>query len=89
MIQCLQVEMGNNTVSKMKTMFQDIIKSQVTLREFKDLKLGGTNYVNEIEFNAEILTSGHWPFQEMPVCNIPPQMSSIQTIFSQFYVHKF
>lgn len=74
--------MGNNTVSKMKTMFADIIKSQVTLKEFMDQKLGGQSYVNEIEFNSEILTSGHWPFQEMPVCNIPPQLSTIQTIFS-------
>ena len=81
--------MGNNTVSKMKTMFADIIKSQVTVQEFKDTKLSGNSFVNEIEFRAEILTSGHWPFQDMPVCNIPPQLSSIQTIFSQFYVNKF
>ena len=54
--------MGNNTVSKMKTMFADIIKSQVTVQEFKDTKLSGNSFVNEIEFRAEILTSGHWPF---------------------------
>lgn len=46
----------------MKTMFADIIKSQVTIKDFRDQKLNQTNLVNDIEFNAEILTSGHWPF---------------------------
>ena len=62
MIQCLQVECGHNTVSKMKTMFADIVKSQSTIKDFRDQKLNQTNLVNDIEFNAEILTSGHWPF---------------------------
>lgn len=49
----------------------------------------GNDFVNDIQFNVEILTSGHWPFQDTPVCTIPPQLNSIATKFSQFYVNKF
>jgi hypothetical protein len=59
------------------------------MKEFRDTKTGGSNTVNNIEFNAEILTSGHWPFQDPPVCTIPPQMQSIQVKFNQFYNDKF
>lgn len=45
--------------------------------------------VENIEFNAEILTSGHWPFQEIPKCVLPNQMMRAQDQFSQFYVKKF
>jgi len=34
--------------------------------------------VENIEFNAEILTSGHWPFQEIPKCVLPNQMMRAQ-----------
>lgn len=72
MIQQLQVECGHNTVSKMKTMFADVLKSQQIVREFRDTMCQGNDFVNDIQFNVEILTSGHWPFQDTPVCTIPP-----------------
>jgi len=88
MIQQLQVECGHNTVSKMKTMFQDIIKSQQTMKDFRQTS-GNSNFVDNIEYSAEILTSGHWPFQEAPVCKIPARLMSLQNKFSSFYVNKF
>lgn len=79
MINKLQVECGHNTVNKIKTMFEDMIKSEQVMREYKE-KLnargggGSGTLVENMEFSAEILTSGHWPFQEIPKCVLPGQM---------------
>ena len=49
----------------------------------------GNDFVNDVQLNVEILTSGHWPFQETPPCSIPPQLQSIEGKFRTFYVNKF
>ena len=36
MINKLQVEQGHNTVNKIKTMFEDMLKSQNVMREYKE-----------------------------------------------------
>ena len=87
MIKKLQVECGHNTVNKIKTMFEDMIKSQQVIKNFREKRQG--NFVEGIEFNTEILTSGHWPFQDVPKCNIPKQLSVIKDTFTQFYKNKF
>ena len=63
MINKLQVECGHNTVNKIKTMFEDMIKSEQVMTDFKG-QMGGRSgsQIDGVEFNAEILTSGHWPF---------------------------
>ena len=40
MIQLLQIECGQNTVSKIKTMFEDMVASQHTREEFKTHMVG-------------------------------------------------
>jgi hypothetical protein len=55
----LAIECGHNTVNKIKTMFEDIVKSEEMLKEFKH-KNGNT--IQNIELTVEILTSGHWPY---------------------------
>ena len=37
-----------------------MIKSQQVIKNFREKRQG--NFVEGIEFNTEILTSGHWPF---------------------------
>ena len=54
--------------------------------EFKD-KYGPS--INGIEFQVEILTSGHWPYQDAPECAIPKQLQAVQTKFQHFYKQKF
>ncbi len=61
MIQKLQVECGHNIVSKIKTMMQDIDKSKSIIDEFKG-KQHNTDLLKKIDFSAQVLTSGHWPF---------------------------
>ena len=56
----LQVECGHNTVSKIKTMFEDMIKSEQTRADFKKLNRG-TTIIKDVDFSVEILTNGHWP----------------------------
>lgn len=87
MIKKLQVECGHNTVNKIKTMLQDMIKSQQVVAEFRSSK-GGSNIEN-IEFSTEILTSGHWPYQDLPKCKIPKQMIVVSEQFTQYYKSKF
>lgn len=72
MVKKLQVECGHNTVNKIKTMFEDIQKSQQTMTEYRERTNQGSKMVYDIEFSAEILTCGHWPFQDSPKCEIPP-----------------
>ena len=69
MIQKLQIECGHNTVNKIKTMIQDMNKSEQVMQDFRTMR--GGNTVDGMEFNTKILTSSHWPISEIPKCNIP------------------
>lgn len=62
-IKQLQVECGHNIVSKIKTMFQDINQSKETLDNFEKENNSG-KFVQGVEFNIQVLTSGHWPFSQ-------------------------
>jgi len=68
-------------------MFQDMIKSQQVMADFK--KLRSSNQVEGIEFSSEILTSSHWPISEFPKCTIPMQLSRVKDHFNNFYKTKF
>jgi hypothetical protein len=89
MINKLQVECGHNTVHKIKVMFEDIQKSRQMMQEFKNRADGGSSLVNGIEFSSEILTSGHWPYQQIPRCVVPAKLQSVQMTFDRFYKAKF
>lgn len=45
--------------------------------------------VENIEFSVEILTSGHWPYQESPTYKLPKQMENVTLKFQNFYNKKF
>ena len=84
MINKLQVECGHNTVNKIKTMFEDMMKSQNVMRDFKK------NSKSEIiDFNAEILTMGHWPYQPTPECKIPAPLERAKQTFVNYYTNQF
>lgn len=51
---------------------QDITNSQNFMEEYREKT--GSNQLMGCEFYSEILTSGHWPYTEFPICNIPKQM---------------
>lgn len=69
----MQVECGHNIVSKIKTMIADINKSKDLFDDFiKHNK--NTSVVQNIEFNIQVLTSGHWPFQSKKKLTVPSQL---------------
>lgn len=41
------------------------------MQDFKNRPGSSGNTVKGIEVNVEILTSGHWPFQDVPKCKVP------------------
>ena len=88
MVNKLTIECGNNTVNKIKTMFEDMIKSKSLNNDFKTTR-GGGSIIDGVDFSVEVLTSGHWPYQDIPTCKIPPVMGKIQQVFQNFYTKKF
>ena len=88
MLQKLKVECGHNTVSKLETMFKDIKMSKKIVEDFRE-GYDNSNMVENIEFSVEILTSGHWPYQESPTYKLPKQMENITFRFQNFYNKKF
>jgi len=88
MLQKLKVECGHNTVSKLETMFKDIKMSKKIVEDFREGH-DNSNMVENIEFSVEILTSGHWPYQESPTYKLPKQMENITFRFQNFYNKKF
>ncbi len=43
------------------------------MNDFRKLSLA-----ESYDFQVEILTNGHWPYQEAPNCKIPKQMQRVQ-----------
>ena len=58
------------------------------MSDFKNSNKGGS-VINSVDLSVEILTSGHWPYQDVPKCTIPAQLNSVQTHFTKFYKNKF
>lgn len=61
MLQKLKVECGHNTVNKLASMFNDINISKDLMNEFKQTQTYRNMIAQGVEFNAEVLTNGHWP----------------------------
>ena len=70
-------------------MFEDMTKSQQMMSDFKNRAGNTGNAVKGIEVGVEILTSGHWPFQDAPKCAVPSKLKAVQDTFNQFYKQKF
>jgi len=73
MISKFKVECGINTVNKMTHMFKDIETSKNTQAEFIKY-CNGSNIIQGVEFNTEILTNGQWPMEESITCKIPEEL---------------
>jgi len=69
MIAKLKVECGFNTVSKLQRMFQDMEISKETMKDFKKTFKDGV--VKDVTINADILTQGIWPEQNIIPVKLP------------------
>ncbi len=69
MLSKLKLELGINSVYKMTQMFKDIQLSKEMLVEFT---ANPNNLIKGFELQSvQVLTSGNWPIDEIPTCNIP------------------
>lgn len=87
MLQKLKMECGVNQVNKMTQMFKDIQLSKDLQAEFCQSN-GGSNLVQGVEFNVEVLTQGTWPQTETPPCTLPPALKACSDRFELYYKNK-
>ena len=89
MLQKLKIECGHNTVNKLSSMLNDINISKDLNEEFKKTMMAKQIEESGIIFNAEILTSGHWPDQHTIPCILSDEMKNITAKFEVFYKQKY
>lgn len=78
MIDRLAVECGHNVVSKIKVMFEDMVKSKQMVSDYKKSKM---NKIKDFDFNVEILSYSSWPSFDGCKPTLPPSLSSKQDEF--------
>lgn len=69
-------------------MFSDINKSKDLFADFVQQNKN-SSVVQNLEFSVQVLTSGHWPFQQPKKLTVPSQLRNTQMVFGQFYQKKF
>ena len=71
----------------MTQMFKDIQLSKEMLVEFS---ANPNNLIKGFELQSvQVLTSGNWPIDEIPTCNIPSAYLNLTLKFERFYSNKF
>jgi hypothetical protein len=88
MLSKLKVECGHNTVNKMSSMFTDINLSKEMIAEFKNTPNFRSIAAAGVDYEAEVLTNGHWPEKVQGGCTLPPEMKDISLKFENFYKQK-
>ncbi|TVU28514.1 hypothetical protein EJB05_20033 [Eragrostis curvula] len=84
MIVKLKTECGYQFTSKLEGMFTDMKTSQDTMQDFyakkaEELGDGPT-------LDVHILTTGSWPTQPSPPCNLPPEILTVCEKFRAYYL---
>ena len=82
---------------KLEGMFKDIDTSTGLIEEYKKTQ-EYASYLNfdrdsfqaasSIDFSVLVLTTGNWPFNEIPACNIPLNILNTFDAFRNFYLKK-
>jgi len=57
------------------------------MKDFKQSQ--AVKQIGFLDFSSEILTSGHWPYQDAPKFSIPPQLENAKRAFTDYYKSKF
>eukprot|EP00358_Blepharisma_japonicum_P000469 CAMPEP_0202949020 /NCGR_PEP_ID=MMETSP1395-20130829/14862_1 /ASSEMBLY_ACC=CAM_ASM_000871 /TAXON_ID=5961 /ORGANISM="Blepharisma japonicum, Strain Stock R1072" /LENGTH=743 /DNA_ID=CAMNT_0049651657 /DNA_START=12 /DNA_END=2243 /DNA_ORIENTATION=+ len=86
MIAKLKVECGNNIVSKISNMYQDIALSETVMNEFKALRHKGQP--DGVQLSVQVLRSGCWPEQSSEACTLPQEIQGCTKKFTEFYMNK-
>lgn len=84
MIVKLKTECGYQFTSKLEGMFTDMKTSQDTMLDFytkQSAELG-----DGPTLAVQILTTGSWPTQPSPACNLPPEILTVCEKFRTYYL---
>ncbi len=85
MIAKLKAECGYQYTSKLEGMFQDVGISDSVMKDFKkSAQATGT----PIELEVQVLTTGFWPLQTPPPCNLIGSLRELCARFENFYGEK-
>jgi len=88
MISKLKHECGCQFTSKLEGMFKDMTVSGTTMEEFRNHVTASTVNLNGVDLFVRVLTTGFWPTQAQPKCNIPSPPSIAFEAFKRFYLGK-
>lgn len=92
MVSQLKAECGYQFTSKLEGMFNDMRISRDTRDAYKQFKLSSpainTPEHSTVDIEVDVLTTGYWPSQNVPQCNLPPQVSNSITHFANYYLEK-
>lgn len=78
----LKTECGYQFTSKLEGMFNDMRTSQDATEEF----YRAFPDIEGPQMTVQILTTGYWPIQLAPACNLPPELHILCDKFKQRYL---
>jgi len=81
MIAKLKNECGYQFTSKLEGMFTDMKMSKETMDVYRKRK----QRTHGMELNVHVLTTGFWPTQSVPECQLPPDVQVCCEDFKSFY----
>jgi cullin 3 len=84
MIVKLKTECGYQFTSKLEGMFTDMKTSQDTMQDFYAKKAEELGDAPTLD--VHILTTGSWPTQPSPPCNLPPEILTVCEKFQAYYL---
>ncbi|OAY79241.1 cullin-3B-like [Ananas comosus] len=80
----LKTECGYQFTSKLEGMFTDMKTSQDTMQDFYASPFGDIG--DGPTLTVQILTTGSWPTQPSPACNLPPEIVNVCEKFKSYYL---
>jgi len=87
----LKEECGFAFTQRLEVMFKDMKMSEELTKEFQGTTI--YNSIQPLEMNVKVLTTGHWPNDQREaqpqMTNLPKELSSAITVFTQYYYSKF
>ena len=86
MVAKLKAECGYQFTSKLEGMFNDMRISKDTMKGYKEeARTSGEG--ERVEIDVDVLTTGYWPSQGAPQCQLPESVKAAIGKFEQFYLN--
>uniref|UniRef100_A0A7S3PYP2 Cullin family profile domain-containing protein n=1 Tax=Chaetoceros debilis TaxID=122233 RepID=A0A7S3PYP2_9STRA len=91
MVSLLKAECGYQFTSKLEGMFNDMRISRDTRDAYKLHKRNSVQAAaskKNVDLDVDVLTTGYWPSQKVPMCTLPEPVDIAIKHFSGFYLDK-